>query len=643
MLIIKKAESRLISLGFILLLVFSWWVFQPAIPGPFLLDDSDNLEILGVGVSTVDDVKYYLANSNAGPLGRPISKLSFLINDNAWPSLPNSFKRTNLLIHLLIGVLLFAGLRLLFATIMEENRAHWWGLFCAGLFLLHPIQVSTVMYVVQRMTQLASMFIVAGVLLHCHFRIKFSNSPSSKQLLIMSVTAGFMTILAALSKENGLLLPVYILVVEFTLFSKLPSSTTYRWWRGVVLGGPAVLLTGYLLNIPRWEAAYSGRDFTLHERLLTQLVVLKDYVVQILSFRVHGLSLFHDAYPIYSSLWNAEVIVSFTLITCLLILAIWLRKRWSLLSFGILWFFTGHLLESTTVPLELYFEHRNYLAVVGLAAVIAALLIVVFQKFSSPVIVLAPSLLLLLGFSTWGYAKEWSSIERLIPVWVAQDPESPRARRTYAQVLALKGLYASALLEVEDAYRDFPDDMSLPIMSLAFSCISGLPHRQDIDTLITLTPEHKTTDGLRPAVTSLFNMLIDGHCPELVNDAQRLLSAFPNLGDAKNKQRLIFSLQVKSGELYASQKDYYPALLKFASIDEKYPTYGSALRLSDLYLMMGEFGLALQFLEAASEREAEGSFGLSSDRQKEYSDRAQLIGMAAASMKKYQEKTSYEQ
>ena len=53
-------------------------------------------------------------------------------------------------------------------------------------------------------------------------------------------------------------------------------------------------------------------------------------------------------------------------IPALLRLALVVRKKQPLVSLGVLWFFTGHLLESTILPLEIAHEHRNYLPLLGI-------------------------------------------------------------------------------------------------------------------------------------------------------------------------------------------------------------------------------------------------------------------------------------
>jgi hypothetical protein len=85
-LVVVGSREKYVALLFMLLLVAAWMVYQPAIEGPFLLDDYDNLGLLSNNIDSLGGLNYYLSHGNAGPLGRPIAKLSFLLDDNAWPS-----------------------------------------------------------------------------------------------------------------------------------------------------------------------------------------------------------------------------------------------------------------------------------------------------------------------------------------------------------------------------------------------------------------------------------------------------------------------------------------------------------------------------------------------------------------------------
>ena len=92
--------------------IITYWA---GIKGDFLFDDYPNLEPLGTygTIDSWDKAKNFINSGFAGPTGRPISLASFLINDNTWPSIAYSFKYTNIMIHLLNGVLLCWAILLL--------------------------------------------------------------------------------------------------------------------------------------------------------------------------------------------------------------------------------------------------------------------------------------------------------------------------------------------------------------------------------------------------------------------------------------------------------------------------------------------------------------------------------------------------
>jgi Flp pilus assembly protein TadD len=79
------------------------------------------------------------------------------------------------------------------------------------------------------------------------------------------------------------------------------------------------------------------------------------------------LGLFHDDLTVSRGLLQPwTTLPSVATVVFLVWGALHWRRRWPLLCFGILWFFAGHLLESTILPLELVFEHRNYLPSFGI-------------------------------------------------------------------------------------------------------------------------------------------------------------------------------------------------------------------------------------------------------------------------------------
>src|SRR5690606_29487200 len=175
--------------------------------------------------------------------------------------------------------------------------------------------------------------------------------------------------------ETGALTPLLAVVLNATLLrgvlSSLPSKSRWILRAGALLP-VAALLIAILVKFDSLTG-YSKRPFNLQERLFTECRILIDYAFNILVPNLRGAGIYHDDIVISRHLlfpWTT--LPSLACVCASMIIALWGRRRWPLLSFGVLWFLCGHLLESTVFPLELYFEHRNYLPMFGIVFSISA-------------------------------------------------------------------------------------------------------------------------------------------------------------------------------------------------------------------------------------------------------------------------------
>ena len=241
--------------------------------------------------------------------------------------------------------------------------------------------------------------------------------------------------LAIFSKENGALLPLYMLVAEITLFrfrgSKGQADKTVIIFFLTTVAIPAALLLLYLAMHPgAILGGYSGREFTLTERLLTESRVLVFYLKMIIMPSITELGLYHDDIAISHGLLDPPTTL-YSLITLagLLFGALLLLKKRPLISLGILWFFAGHVLESTIFPLEIAHEHRNYLADYGILLAASIAVTQAPLRRLAPVIRTATPLLFLILFSstTWLRASQWSDNINQAIYEARHHPESFRA------------------------------------------------------------------------------------------------------------------------------------------------------------------------------------------------------------------------
>jgi hypothetical protein len=417
-------------LSLTLLLLMTAIIYYPALGSIFLLDDLQNLKDLAE--IQARGMAYYLFASDAGPGGRPLSLLTFALQHPSWPGNPFAFKLVNLLLHLGNGAIIFYICRLLFPALrLTATTSTAFAMLVTALWLLHPLQLSTVLYVVQRMTILATTFMLLGMLLYLHGRQLYLAGKTGKGIVLALGGTYLCMLLAILSKEIGILLPFYLLVLEFTLLTDGQAIRRWRRYSVPVLLLPVLLLSAYLLSgFDGLLAAYQIREYTMGQRLLTEANVLIDYLRLILLPVAGSFSIFHDDYRVATSLFSPSVtFINIAIIVLLIVVALMARKKAVVFSFAILWFFTGHLLESSFIGLELYFEHRNYLPAVGIIFLLIWGLIKISEQIKSRLIHLSivPTFLFMVLMGTLLEINLWSQPYLQAHEWVRQHPQSKRA------------------------------------------------------------------------------------------------------------------------------------------------------------------------------------------------------------------------
>ncbi len=465
--------------GWALLFLLGTWAYWPGLHGSFVFDDFGTIADLGDlgGVTDWNTFKAFVFGGHAGPTGRPLALLTFLIDANNWPTDAWPFKRTNLVIHLLNGALLgLLSERLLRILDMDARQACRVALIAAGAWLLHPFLVSTTLYAVQRMAQLSTLFVFAGLLGYLHGRMLVATAPR-RAYLVMSASLVVGTVLAMLSKENGILLPLLAGVAEITIIAsrKGTAGALNRYWSILFLVVPAVVIALYLgerLFRPDFFDVAANRDFSIYERLLTQARVLVDYLKHWFVPELYTTGVFQDHFLKSTGLLSpATTLLGIAFHAVVLGVLIARRRQWPLLAFAGLFFYGAQLIESTVLNLEMYFEHRNYLAAAFLLLPPAVLL---HSKTSQGVFlaVSVVALLTLAGFTRYS-ADTWSEYPRMVEASARKAPTSARAQQQYAVQLFNAGQTDAALDVIERASTNIPGRPELLLTRLLIRCETG--------------------------------------------------------------------------------------------------------------------------------------------------------------------------
>ena len=603
-----------------LLLFIAWWVYQPGLTGPLLLDDWANLSPLEK--SPVNDwagFRSFVFGNTSGPTGRPVSMLSFLIDGQSWPIAAATLKHTNILVHLLCGVSVLTFAFFLFRGLgLSHTRIYLLALLSMSIWLFHPLNVSTVLYVIQRMTQLATLFSLFGLIFFFVGR-RVILQDSTKGLLLLTLALLPFGLLATFAKENGVLLLAGFAIVEFTLFQKLETNTAYKRWFGLAVTFPLILIVAYLaITFSSSLADYSYRPYSMLERLLTESRILILYLVNIFLPQVEGFGLYHDDFTVSTSLWNPiTTLFSVACIFLLLLSSVMLRLRAPMFSFAVLWFFVWHFLESTYLPLELYFEHRNYLPMIGPVLASSYYLmkladLLSWKHLPKIAITLAAIGILFLSSLTYQLTRLWGGSGVLISHWAEQHSNSRRAQSDLAIILADIGFANEGLVRLQSLSGRYPDDINLLLQIFNYGCSYDQEVSVSLQQITAAENLELFQDDVNVHIRKMIDNLKQGVCPypaqyEVLSFMERVAALEMNA-----RTRVVF--YILYSELFVHYGLIDEALSKLDHAFEIEPSVDIAIRQSTLAGSVARFDRALEILNKAYLADEQRKFLLPSRR-----------------------------
>lgn len=365
---VRIAQCLLVPTVIVLVLL----VFWPGVSGGFLFDDYHNI-VTNANVQLKDLSPASLWQAAQGYSGgtRQLAMVSFALNAY-WAGLdPWAYKVTGLLVHAVNAVLVFflAQRIMAFSPRITPPHQRLAALALALAWALHPIQVSSALYVVQRMETLCFTFLFIALLLYLRARSQQISEGSSHPSLWLGVVLA--AVLALLFKESAVLLPLFCLGLEASVlrFASARNGQQHFWQVLYGVGCVSALLVFIFWALPHYYSAepYVGRDFNTSERLLTQARVLWLYMQQMLLPLPQTLYFYYDDFALSTGwLQPASTLPAVVGWLGLLGLAVCWRQRFPLFALGVFWFFAAHFITSNVIGLEMVFEHRNYFAWLGI-------------------------------------------------------------------------------------------------------------------------------------------------------------------------------------------------------------------------------------------------------------------------------------
>lgn len=491
-------------------------IYAQAMQGGFIYDDAANLLPLAE-VNDLDSALVYIFSGESGPLGRPVALATFALQYSAWPDAVHQFLWVNILIHLVNGLLVTYFAWLLAKTVPSLHEIAL--PFCASvgiLWLLQPLHASASLHVIQRMTTLCTSFMLLGLIGYLIGRQHILGG-SLRGWAIMLPSLIVFGLLAIFTKESGLLLPIYIWVLEITILPKPTEHRAFLWWRRL-LYVPLLVLFAYLASHTTHLFGMTHRGFSLWQRLLSEGPILWHYLYLLLLPRASELGPFHDDLIAVQSLAQSpEAIFAWLAWLLVIVAAVMYRRRWPWFSFAIAWFLLGHALESTLVNLELYFEHRNYLPSLGIVATICAKFWQIPTNYRRTALSIAILYSALLGFVLLEVTNAWGNPRVAGQLWATKHPDSLRAVQFLANnLLAQHDLKAASKL-IGSAYARHPERIGLGLEKIQLDCELGQDVHQQIQAIKPLIPSAPSDYSMDGTLEKYLNLSKQNKCHGLDN------------------------------------------------------------------------------------------------------------------------------
>jgi protein O-mannosyl-transferase len=339
--------------------------YANALSNPFVVDDMVEV-VENPSIGNLRDLRAVIGHN----MTRPVTNFTYAV-DFAHSGLdPFGYHLTNLLLHVVNVLLLFAWLRYLVVDVRPapDPPSHATAAAFAGaaLFAVHPLMTEAVGYVSGRGEVLcATLFLTSA------FCLQRASAPGNRHRVVLTAAGVTAFLLALGAKENAVMLPAVVLACDVL---GRPGGWRARLW---TLHVPLLLVVVLLALARIWlyvaveHPATAGVDW---RNILLNVHVAQRYLLLLLL--PVSQTIVHEVVPIHSLL-SRRLIVGAAVVGAALVMAVLARRREPLVTFGIVWLFLVLVPSSVLIVLadqgQPMAEHRLYLASCGFFMVCAAL------------------------------------------------------------------------------------------------------------------------------------------------------------------------------------------------------------------------------------------------------------------------------
>ena len=452
----------------LIILILCILIYSNTFNAPFIFDDLPHIkENPFFRLNHIDFQRLWDAGFKSPNPSRPLANISYALNYYFGKYDVRGYHVINIIIHFINGILVyFLSLYTLrrVSGYSTQNRQQvssvsnaFISFFTALVFITHPIQTQSVTYIDQRMTSMAVMFYLLSLLFYIMGRLSLKKL--NRGILFFCSFVSW--VMALGSKEIAATLPLIILIYEWYFFQDIRMKWLRRnikYFLGImiVLGLVAFISLGKR-PIDQFWGFYAIRDFTVWERVLTQFRVIILYISLLFYPHPSRLNFLHSISTSHSLLEPVTTLLSLLVIITLIGFAILIARRQRLISFCILWFFINLAIESSVIGLEMIYEYRLYLPMIGFAILTINLVFGCLQKKKFWAILMASIIIIFLGTTTYVRNRVW---QNGITFWsdvISKNPHSSRAHNNLGIALKMENRVEEAIVHYSEALRLNPD------------------------------------------------------------------------------------------------------------------------------------------------------------------------------------------
>ena len=392
---VEDKRKYKLNWGLILaVVVLGFLAYANALKGEFVWDDNilirNNTDIRDWGKlkqvlvgNLGGDTLYYKHSSF-----RPVQTITYMIDYSFWKMNPFGYHLSSIVWHLVVAVCLYI-------FIFKIFRNNFISFATSIMYVLHPMHTEAVTYISGRADPLSTAFMLLSLI----FYLSLLERETWWNYMLMGVCY----VLGVLSRENALMVPVFVLVYHLAMKKK------FAWKPLVIYCCIAVFYIFLRKNeIVGGLGLKEPVKTSVFQRLPGFFVAYSSYLrIMIAPFQLHMEYLrpmFQMSHPL--------AMLGSVLFTATIGMAVFFRQKIKVITFGILWFLVGLFpVSNVFVVVNAYMaEHWLYIPSIGIFLMAAYGMNFLMEKNSSmrqPVYVLLAVLSLFFGVLTHQQNKTW--------------------------------------------------------------------------------------------------------------------------------------------------------------------------------------------------------------------------------------------